>query len=140
MMKRSTRRWILIIMVLLLGACAGNGEEARTFSLDDNGSRVEVRVGDEITINLESNATTGFTWETVEAADPQMALLEDGTYHTEGGDDPDSPPPPGTGGWQTYRLQGASLGEATFSAIYHRSWEEDVEPEKTFTLTFVVTG
>ena len=46
-------------------------------------------------------------------------------------------PVTGAGGTETFRFA-AATGETTLTLVYHRPWEEDVEPLETFTVQVVV--
>jgi hypothetical protein len=65
---------ILLGMLMVLAGCgpindadAGGKSEEVGLSAEDNGSQVDVDAGQTLVLTLESNPTTGFRWEVVEA-------------------------------------------------------------------------
>jgi inhibitor of cysteine peptidase len=86
-----------------------------------------------LVVSLPSNPTTGYSWE-VEALD--AAVLEqrgepEYTSEAEGG-------VVGAGGTETFRFEALSSGRLELTLIYHRPFEEGVEPVDTFTVTVEV--
>ncbi len=93
-------------------------------SLDDDGGSVEIRVGEELTIRLPENATTGYRW----APDrTDEALLELGPSEP---DYPDSAP--GRGGEVVFRLRAKRAGATEIALKYWRDWEGDASIERRF--------
>jgi inhibitor of cysteine peptidase len=43
----------------------------------------------------------------------------------------------GAGGWEIFRFKAISTGQTSLQLVYHRPWEEGVEPLNTFTLQVV---
>lgn len=96
-----------------------------------SGSIVEMSSGDMLVLLLEGNPTTGYTWE-LDAFDPTI-LQQQG--------EPDFTPESdaiGSGGKFTFRFQAISAGQSPLKLIYHRPWEKDVPPLKTFELLVIV--
>ena len=48
------------------------------------------------------------------------------------------PPLVGAGGWEIFRFKAISAGQMILQLVYHRPWEEGVEPLETFSLWVVV--
>ena len=58
------RRWIaLVAAVALLAACGDDGGSTLVLDEADSLSEVSLDVGDRLDVELESNPTTGFSWE-----------------------------------------------------------------------------
>jgi inhibitor of cysteine peptidase len=98
----------------------------------DNGSTVELALGDTMEVVLDGNPTTGFTWESVA---PDTAVLQqvgepEFVAETE---------LLGSGGKFTFRFQAVGSGQTVLQLIYHRPWETDVAPERTFEVTVIVS-
>ena len=109
-------------------------EEVRV-NENDADSQVELEQGQILVITLESNPTTGYRWEQVESQEPileQMGEAEFKPYETG------EPPLVGAGGWEIFRFKTISAGQMTLQLVYHRPWEEGVEPLKTFSIQVVV--
>ncbi len=103
--------------------------------VDDAGSQVELEEGQILVVTLESNPTTGYRWE---QAENQESILEQmGEAEFKPSDTGESPLV-GAGGWEIFRFKAISAGQMTLQLVYHRSWEEGVEPLKTFSLQVVV--
>lgn len=97
----------------------------------DAGSTVTLRVGDSLEIALEGNPTTGYTWEMAPGAG---ALLEQrGEWEFK----PDSSAL-GSGGMVTLRFKSIQQGEARLKLIYHRTFEPNAPPLRTFEIKLVV--
>jgi inhibitor of cysteine peptidase len=111
--------------------CISVPEAAVTLTEEDAGSTVELRVGDTMEVVLDGNPTTGFSWET--AAIDESVLKQLG----ETGFEPHSSLI-GSGGKFTFRFQAVASGQTLLRLVYHRSWETEVPPEKTFQVTVVV--
>jgi len=98
----------------------------------DEGGAFELRrIGDEFVVVLEGNPTTGYLWE-VEAVDESILqqvgeseFLSDSKV-------------PGSGGKLTLVFRAMAPGQTTLRLVYHRPWEEDVEPLKTYEVNVVV--
>jgi inhibitor of cysteine peptidase len=95
---------------------------------------VELAVGNVLIVTLESNPTTGYSW--------QISQIDDGVLRQEGSPQyiPDSPDSDkvGSGGVEILRFKALATGETDVQLIYHRPWEEDVEPLETFSLQVIV--
>jgi inhibitor of cysteine peptidase len=111
--------------------CVSIPEAQARVSEEDAGSTVELRVGDTLEVMLDGNPTTGFSWET--AAVDASVLKQLG----EPGFQPDTSLI-GSGGKFTFRFEAAGSGQTLLRLIYHRPWEKDVPPEKTFEVTVIV--
>ena len=102
---------------------------------EDYGSQVELEQGRILVVTLKSNPTTGYGWEVAEIQESileQMGEAEFKQSETVG------PPLVGAGGWEIFRFKAISAGQMTLQLIYHRPWEEGVEPLKTFSIQVVV--
>ena len=132
------KRWIgtaagvlvlAVIVVVVLVVRGANG--VRTLGEDDDGAVVEVAVGEQIVLELEGNATTGYTWA-VTAVDPAiLAPAGDPDYQSESDAD-------GAGGTYTFRFDAVGPGETEVVLMYFPSWEEPSATAGTFTFTAVV--
>ena len=128
-MKKNTIIFIaaLIALLMTLSACSTAGVK-----LDEqhNGQSVEVNSGDRISVTLEGNPTTGYSWELSEFDPAVVELVGEPDYKTD-------TKMLGSGGTYTFTLKAVGSGATTVKLIYHRSWE-DAEPEKVFEVTLHV--
>jgi inhibitor of cysteine peptidase len=111
--------------------CVGIPEATARLSEEDAGSTVELRVGDTLEVVLDGNPTTGFLWET--AAVDASVLKQLGEPEFE----PDTALI-GSGGKFTFRFEAAASGQTLLKLVYHRPWEKDIPPEKTFEVNVTV--
>jgi inhibitor of cysteine peptidase len=122
----------LIAIVVMLVLTTGCGPTQTKLSAADNGKTVEVRAGDQITIVLEGNPSTGYTWEEKDL-DTSMFQQVGETEFKSG-----NPGLVGAGGTLTLTFKTLKSGSATLTLIYHRPWETGVEPQNTFVVTVTV--
>jgi len=97
----------------------------------DSGSAVTLRVGDALRVALEGNPTTGYTWGLAPGA---------GTLLQQEGD-PEFEPytrATGSGGTFTLRFKAIRQGKERLKLIYHRTFEPNVPPLKTFEVRLAV--
>ncbi len=143
-MKISKILRALFVFSLLLTACAVQGSKADIeIQCDDfaqnphqTGS-LEVGIGEEFTVNLCSNPSTGFQWiDVVEISDSEIVKQVSQEYvgPTEKGE----PPPPGTPGSQLWIFKALTGGTSTLSFEYSRDWEGGEKGEWTLDLTVTV--
>jgi inhibitor of cysteine peptidase len=119
-----------------------NEGQIHNISINDNGSTIRVRKGDEINLSLDGAPSTGYSWELVN--------LDKNILEQEGDMIIRSTPPikkPGgmeveiVGGPGTYNFSFIAVesGETSLHLIYHRLWEKDIEPEDEFYLNVKVS-
>jgi inhibitor of cysteine peptidase len=129
-------------MLMLLAGCgpindasAGNRSDEVILNAKDNEGQIEVDVGQNLVLTLESNPTTGFRWEVVEVEDAVLRPKGETEFRVASELDP---PPPGAGGVEIFRFETVEAGETLLELVYHRPWEEGVEPLETFTIQVIV--
>ena len=138
MLKRSGNNVVwkgmagLLLMAVLLTAISGCASQAAlALEAKDNGNQIDVQKGQTITIKLEANPTTGYTWEVVESEGAILRQVGETEYEAESD-------LIGAGGVQTLRFEAVEAGEIELRLVYHRPWETDVEPLETFSLQVTV--
>jgi inhibitor of cysteine peptidase len=121
------------VIVLLAAAACGGDDGGGDINLTeaDSGSTIEAGVGDEITISLEGNPTTGYTWNVLQPRNADVVAFEDRDYEAES----DLAGAPGT---EELTFEAVAPGEATIELGYFRPWEPD-QVERTFTVTVTVS-
>lgn len=131
------KSWIIAITIaitaFLFAGCHPAKSETLSSALLDECMEKEgqmtlvVAVGDELTIPLVSNPTTGFLWSvTVDPADSVKLISEEFKA-------PDSKLA-GAPGEQIYTFIPQKIGKATLNFEYSRSWEKEVPPARTFVM------
>ncbi len=102
---------------------------------EDDGSQIELEQDQILVVTLESNPTTGYRWEQAETQESILEQMGEAEFKpSETGE----PPLVGAGGWEIFRFKAISAGRMTLQLVYHRPWEEGVEPVKTFSIQVVV--
>jgi inhibitor of cysteine peptidase len=118
---------LLVVSVVVVGC--GTAREVRLDASSD-GDRIELDLGQVLVITLDSNPSTGFRWEVVEIDGAVLRQVGEAQFESS---DRQDPPPPGTGGWETFRFEAVGAGETGLELVYRRPWE-DVEPLTTFSV------
>ncbi len=112
----------------------GADASAFRFSMAHNGKTVEVPVGAVVTIRLEGNITTGYSWQPAELEGEALESLGKPEYVQR----PHAPGMVGVGGVFVFKLKAVRPGKASVKTVYVRPWEKDKPPERTFSLTVEV--
>ena len=100
----------------------------------DNGKTVQVGVGGTVTLTLESNPTTGFSWNKLEDVDKSILKLEKNDYKQKS-----SPAGMvGVGGRDTIVYRALKAGKAKIDLIYMQPWEPDSQFNTKYTVTVEV--
>jgi inhibitor of cysteine peptidase len=119
-----------IAALLLAAGCGGSGE-VKLEGIDDGG-RVELEKGQILVVTLESNPTTGYRWERPEGeGDRLLQQLGEAEYHARSN-------LLGASGTETLRFKATDNGQTELQLVYHRPWEKEAEPERTFTVQVVI--
>jgi inhibitor of cysteine peptidase len=122
-------RCLALGALLFLGACASK-PHAITKSQKDDGSTVEMHVGDQLDVTLDSNPTTGLSW--VIAAGDSIVALQGEPQFLPGSDAQGAP------GTETLHFGAADKGKTTLRLEYKKPFEQDVPPAKVYTLRVAV--
>ena len=101
----------------------------------DNDGQIELEQGQVLVVTLQSNPTTGYSWEVSENQEKILQQMGDSEFISQ---DTGDAPIVGAGGWEIFRFKAVSAGQVTLKLIYRRPWEEDVEPVTKFSLNVVV--
>ncbi|MBU0512870.1 MAG: protease inhibitor I42 family protein [Chloroflexi bacterium] len=99
---------------------------------DDRDSQIDMTMGQVLIVSLPSNPTTGFQWEVAEIDGVVLQQGEATDYEAS------QPVLEGSGGVETFYFEAKSAGQITLKLIYHRSWEEGVDPVDEFSVSVVV--
>jgi predicted secreted protein len=109
-------------------------DQVATISLDAsaNGTVQKLKQGEVLAVTLESNASTGYSWSASISDTAVLGQMAEPQYI-----EPPSSGTPlvGAPGSQVFFFQGLSTGSATITLDYARSWETDVAPIQTITIT-----
>jgi inhibitor of cysteine peptidase len=138
MLKRSGNNVVwkgmagLLLMAIALTSISGCAAQAAlALEADDNGNEITLNKGQTLTIKLEANPTTGYTWEVVETEGAILRQVGDPEFEA----DSDLLGAPGT---QTLSFEATEAGHMELRLVYHRPWETDVDPLETFSVQVLV--
>ena len=104
---------------------AGNETEDPSSKPESATGRFELEVGQEFTVTLASNASTGYHWELAEPLDESMVKLVTSKYQT-----PETRML-GATGKEIWTFRAVGQGETVVNLKYVRPWEKDIAPVKT---------
>ncbi len=139
-----TTAWRVLAMVLTAGACQampGGGEATVRGSTEtsagvrlsarDNGRRVEIRVGQRLTVELRANPSTGYSWALVSSGEPVILRVGEPAFREDSR-------MAGAGGTLTFEFRARQPGTGSLELVYARPWEKGKEPADTFAVTVAV--
>ena len=124
-------------MHVVIGAASPRIAAGDKFNLTeaDNGKNIEVHTGDIIRITLESNITTGYSWENADKVDKDILALDTNDYVS----DPNPEELDGVGGNTVIVYRALKPGKAKIDLVYLQSWEPS-EFDTKFSVTVEVSG
>lgn len=110
-------------LVLLLAAVISYSQE-KTYT--ETNSEIVASVGENFTISLESNQSTGYSWSVGMVSDNAQVVIAGMDYDLPEGSIT------GQGGAEVWHLKAVAPGSVKLLFYYARSWEKDA-PAKTVT-------
>ena len=127
---------ILVLATLTsvgLAGCRGNTSDIQ-LGADDSGTQITLKKGQTVAITLESNPTTGYSWQAVLQDDGVLVQVGEAEFEeNRRGKDV-----VGAGGVETLRFEAEKSGQTTLELAYRRPWEGDVKPVETFSVQVTV--
>jgi inhibitor of cysteine peptidase len=121
----------VLALVVMAGMSGCSTQTNPTLEGKDDGREITLQKGQTLTIKLEGNPTTGYSWEVAETEDAILQQAGEPEFEAES----DLLGAPGT---QTLRFEAVETGQMELKLVYRRSWEADVEPLETFTVHVTV--
>jgi len=101
------------------------------YNQSNNNTTVNVKNGENFTITLEENPSTGYAWN---ASVTSGLTIVNSTYL------PSNTTLVGAPGLREWRITANGTGDQKFSAIYKRSWEPTFGNETAYNLNVTVTA
>ncbi|MCK4449557.1 MAG: protease inhibitor I42 family protein, partial [Anaerolineae bacterium] len=98
---------------------------------EDNGRLAELGEDQVLVISLESNPSTGYSWEVAEINEDVLHQVGETEFEQLS-------PLLGAPERQILRFKSVGAGQSTLKLVYHRSWEKGVKPAREFSVQ--VTG
>ncbi len=131
MLRKCLVTMIGLLFILALAACSRSAGPARVLTETDAGGTVSLKQGDILAVSLEGNLTTGFNWEAAASEAQVLRQLSETEYqpYTKN---------VGSPGRIILFFQAEKTGQQALKLVYHRSWEKNVDPAKTFEVKIVV--
>lgn len=118
-------------LICAIAACAGHAPVR--LSDQDHGRAVELVTGQEISLTLAANHTTGYSWARED--DGGIVVLVEPPAYSAGAAPAGMV---GVGGVETWRLRATAAGTAVLRFAYRRPWEKNTPPARTVTLNVIV--
>lgn len=118
-------------LIIILATACGPAKPVN-LTAADKGSQVSLKVGGQIVITLDSNPSTGYTWEAQGLDTTIFKQVGEATFVSS------DPGLVGAGGTLTLTFKVLKAGTASLMLVYHRPWETGVEPLDTFSVTVTV--
>ncbi|HEX8535330.1 MAG TPA: protease inhibitor I42 family protein [Allosphingosinicella sp.] len=122
----------LALPFLAAPASVAAREPARTLTEGANGRQIVLSRGETLRLRLESNGTTGYSWEVAEL--PRILKRTGGGYLApsapRGG-----PPIAGAGGTQEFTFAARSAGRGTLRLVYRQPWDRKARADRSFRLS-----
>jgi predicted secreted protein len=120
-----------MIFALMLGnAVSTLAGESMRLNETDSGKTVEIGVGDELEVVLPGAPTTGYIWE-VSSPDPNVLKPGKADFITGN-------KAVGSGGMEVIRFHAIAAGKSEVKLIFHRPFEHNIPPSKTFEVTVII--
>jgi inhibitor of cysteine peptidase len=103
-------------------------------SMDYNGRQIELTNGQTFNVTLETNPSTGYSWEVVEFNNSIIQKIGEAVS------EPNITEKNMVGApvMHTFQFEVINTGQTTLKIIYHRIWEKDVAPVNTFSIDLFV--
>ena len=121
---------IAFTLLLIVGCNSGKTVELGS---DDNGKTIALEVGQTPAITLDSNPTTGYSWEAtgeheelVQAGEPEYKQRNQDKQLV------------GAGGQETLHFEAKQAGQVRLELVYHRPWEKGTNPAETFAVDVTI--
>lgn len=128
MTKQHTTKVLMVLVAMLVAL----GTMLLACSSAPPGNEIQAKAGQEFTITIESNATTGYQWQLAQTPNESIVKFVKSDYKAPQNGRI------GQGGEEVWTFKAVAKGTAQISMKYVRSWEKDVAPAKTQTYTVVV--
>lgn len=122
--------FIMGLALFIFTSCAsGNADYAKVYGKE--GTNISVKTGENFTIELEQNITTGYSWTYTIADESIIKLIKD-DYITKESDKKLV----GAGGLRVLTFEALKAGGTTILLVYERSFEKHPDDQK---ITYNVT-
>jgi len=125
-MRNPLKLSLIIVTIIIMTSCSG------PYTINDNGTTVNLSIDDPFEIDLAGNASTGYIWQVLPF--DSTVIKQVGTPSSKVNNDDRV----GSSSVKTYRFITVADGETNLKFVYRRRWEENEIPTKTFEMKIVV--
>ena len=115
-----------LILVFVLFACVNIFSQNKNYTESDN--NISAAVGEQFSITLASNHTTGYSWSAGMVADNSQVVVLNVSYKTS------DIPKTGEGGEEVWYFKAIAPGTVKVKMYYARPWENE-KPAQELTYT-----
>lgn len=133
MADKLMRTFVVMSFFMVMALFSGCGAKGANLTKADNGKQITVKSGDVITLTLNSNPTTGYSWQVMEIDNAVLVQQGDPEYKQASGTEGLV----GAGGMETFRFETVGAGETMLELGYMRPWES-VQPLETYSIQVIV--
>jgi inhibitor of cysteine peptidase len=119
--------WVIVVGALGCATSTPPPPPPPRITLSEPGGQVALAVGQELALDLQANATTGYAWELVPPVPEMLTTTDPGTYRPA----TTSEPRVGAGGSTSFVFRAARPGKGVLQLVYRRPWEHDIPPART---------
>lgn len=119
----------LLCVSLVTSACAPSAVEV---GVSADGTAVELRQGQELAVTLESNPSTGYSWQVVSGANGVVEQVGEPRFEAPSGE------AVGASGVEVLAFEAVGPGSTRIELEYRRPWETTATPAETFSLDVTV--
>jgi inhibitor of cysteine peptidase len=135
--------WFTVLLTIIaifaiggtIAAASADTNSPRTVAVSESGKQITLSPGDSLVVTLNSNETTGYSWNLSAISHTDVIHKVSDKYVEP---TPSTPPVMGQGGQEVWTFNALSKGTSTIEMKYVRPWETGVEPAATFNVTVVV--
>lgn len=129
----------VIVCLVTLSVTTGTGHTQplptimnQTETYSQPGKTIKTEIGSEFIIALDSNPTTGYSWDFADEFDPTILTLLNARFQ------PPETQLKGAGGTQYWTFRTIKKGKTGISLKYFRSWKKDMPPAREVVFTVIV--
>jgi inhibitor of cysteine peptidase len=122
---------IAITIITLMTACSSLLKQV-SVDASSSGKQIEIAAGGSLAVTLDSNATTGYSWELKGIGNPAILEKTDNKYEapTSG--------LIGAGGKEVWTFKALKAGTTTLSMEYSQPWEGGQKGASSFNVAVVI--
>ena len=121
----------LVLLLLVLGEVTMPKPKTIEIGQAQANSLIELKTGDQLQLSLEGNLTTGYNWEVAELDTNILKLSGEPQFQADSS-------ALGSGGKVVFRFDTVNPGKTPLKLIYHRPFEKDTAPLRTYEVTVVL--